>query len=54
MTIDSDFYVHPSDKAALDALKAIPGFTALLKAFMQVWNEQRARIYNMATKLRID
>lgn len=54
MTIDSDFYVHPSDKAALDALKAIPGFTALLKAFMQVWNEQRARIYNMATNLRID
>ena len=54
MTIDSDVYVHPSDKAALDALKAIPGFTALLKAFMQVWNEQRARIYNMATNLRID
>ena len=54
MTIDSDFYVHPSDKTALDALKAIPGFTALLKAFMQVWNEQRARICNMATNLRIN
>lgn len=54
MTIDSDFYVHPADKAALSALKAIPGFTPLLKAFMQVWDEQCSRIYNMSTNLRID
>lgn len=54
MTVDSSFYIHPSDKAALDALKAIPGFTPLLKAFMQVWNEQKLRVCNMATNLRVD
>ncbi len=37
MKIDSDLYVHPSDKAALAALKAIPGFTQVLKMFMSVW-----------------
>ena len=40
MTIDSNFYIHDLDKAALQALKAIPGFTQLLKAFMKNWSEQ--------------
>lgn len=53
MFIDSKFYIHPSDKIALDALKAIPGFTQLLKSFMQVWSEKQFYITNMANNLRV-
>ena len=53
MSIDSKFYIHPSDKLALDALKAIPGFTQLLKAFMKVWSEKQFYIQNMSTNLRV-
>ena len=41
MAIDSMYYVHESDKAALKALKAIPGFQQLMKACMKVWNERQ-------------
>lgn len=47
-------YVHSSDRAALKALMAIPGFTAVLKAFMKVWNEKQYRIQNMSSCVRID
>lgn len=48
-----DFYVHNSDKVALRALKAIPGFTQLFKAFMKVWSEKQFHIQNMSSNLRI-
>ena len=51
--IDSTLYMHESDMVALQALKAIPGFTPLLKAYMKVWSEQQYRIQNMATNIRI-
>ena len=54
MSIDSSLYMHESDKVALQALKAIPGFTPLLKAYMKVWSEQQFRIQNMATNIRIN
>ena len=47
------FYMHDSDRIALQALKAIPGFTQLFKAFMKVWSEKQFRIQNMSTNLRI-
>lgn len=53
MTIDSNIYMHELDRSALQALKAIPGFTQLLKAYMKIWSEQQYRIQNMATNLRI-
>ena len=53
MIIDSSFFIHDLDKSALQALKAIPGFTQLLKAFMKIWNEQFFHIENMSTNLRI-
>lgn len=53
MSIDSTLYMHESDMVALQALKAIPGFTPLLKAYMKVWSEQQYRIQNMATNIRI-
>jgi len=51
--LNSDLYVHESDKAAMDALKAIPGFSQLMKAFMKVWNEQQFKIQNMSTNLKL-
>lgn len=54
MAIDARFYMHDSDKAALQALQAIPGFTQLFKAFLKVWHEKQSRIENMSTNLRIN
>ena len=53
MSYDSERYVHPSDRSALAALKAIPGFSLLTKAFMNFWNEPQYRILNMSTRIRI-
>lgn len=53
MPIDASIFIHDQDRATLDALKAIPGFSPLLKAFMKVWNERQFRIQNMSTNLRI-
>lgn len=54
MAIDSKFYTHPSDRAALKALKAIPGFHQLMKAIMGIWNERLANIENMSTNFRVN
>lgn len=51
--INASLFMHESDKAALKALKAIPGFTPALKAFMSIWNERQFRIQNMSSKLRL-
>ena len=44
MPIDAKFYMHDSDKVALQALEAIPGFSQLFKAFMKIWSEKQFRI----------
>lgn len=51
--LNSDLYLHDSDKAALAALKAIPGFSQVVKAFMKIWNEKLFRIINLSTYLRL-
>lgn len=51
--MNPNFYMHDSDRAALQALKAIPGFTQFFKEFMKVWSEKEFRIQNMSTNLRI-
>lgn len=53
MALDYNLYVHDSDKAALAALKAIPGFSQVTKAFMKVWNEKQFKILNMSTNLKL-
>lgn len=53
MNIDSKLYLHDSDKAAMAALQAIPGFSQVMKAFMKVWNEQQFKIINMSTNLKL-
>ena len=50
---DSEKYTHESDRAALKALKAIPGFSTLLKAFMGIWNERQQKILNMSSRIKI-
>ena len=47
MAINADVFIHESDRAALKALKAIPGFSQFLKAFMGIWNEKQYKITNM-------
>ena len=54
MTINPNLFLHDSDKAALTALKAIPGFSQLLKAVMNVGYEKQSRIMNMGSNLRIN
>lgn len=53
MALDAKFFMHDSDKKALQALQSIPGFTQVFKAFMKVWSEKQFRIINMSTNLRI-
>ena len=53
MPVNCNVFIHESDKAALDALKAIPGFTQFTKAFMSGWNEKLMYIDNMASNVRI-
>lgn len=53
MPLDPSLFTHDSDRAAMQALKAIPGFTPLLKAYMNIWNERQFRIENMSSNLRV-
>ena len=53
MAIDADLLLHPSDKAALQALKAILGFQQLIKAYMGIMNERQLHILNMSSNLRL-
>lgn len=53
MALDAKFFMHDSDRKALQALQAIPGFTQVFKAFMKGWSEKQFRIVNMSTNLRI-
>ena len=53
MAISKNVFIHNSDKAALAALKAIPGFTQVMKLFMKYWSEENMHVKNMATKIRL-
>lgn len=46
-------FIHPEDEAALNNLKAIPGFAALAKTVMKHYNEALLRGLNMAEKIRL-
>lgn len=54
MTINPDGFLHDSDKAALRALTALPGFSQLLKWIMSIGYERQDHIMNMGSNLRID
>ena len=46
-------FIHENDSKALNALKAIPGFEQLTKAFMKVFSERSIKILNMSSKVRL-
>lgn len=52
MLLPSEF-IHPEDTAALDALKAIPGFTKMMKLVMKYENEMSFYGDNMASSIRL-
>lgn len=54
MELDYKLYLHDSDKAAMTALKAIHGFSQVMKAFMKIWSEQQLRLINMSTNLHLN
>lgn len=53
MSIDAELLLHPSDKAALQALKAVPGFSQLTRAYMSAMNERQMRIINKSSNLQL-
>lgn len=53
MSFNSNHYVHPDDKAALQALKAIPGFTTLMKTFMKEWSEKQIQLRCLSSYVRL-
>lgn len=54
MSVDPELFIHESDRAALKALKSIPGFTQVLKSCMKFWNERQFKILNMSTYVKVD
>lgn len=53
MSINRNVFIHKSDKAAIQVLKSVPGFSQVLKTFMKLWDEKLQHIENMAGKVRI-
>ncbi len=53
MKLDSNLYLHETDKAAMKALRSIPGFHQVMKGFMKVWNEQQFRLINLSSNIRL-
>jgi len=53
MPYSAEEYLHDSDRAALKALRSIPGFSALVRWFMSNWNEPQQQILNMSTRVRL-
>lgn len=50
---EASMFMHDSDRKALKALKAIPGFSPLLKAFMSIWNERQFQIQNLSGSIKL-
>ena len=53
MSINKNVFITDEDRAALGALKAVPGFEQLTSAFMKIWSEKLIHIDNMASKVRL-
>lgn len=51
--IPSTYFIHPEDEKALTAMKAIPGFDALMKKIMELFYERYLHGVNMASNMRL-
>jgi Zn-dependent protease with chaperone function len=52
--ISSRSYEHPADRAALVALRGVPGFDVLLKGMFGFFSERRLRMMYLASAVRVD
>jgi Zn-dependent protease with chaperone function len=52
--ISSRAYEHPADRAALVALRAVPGFDVLLKGMFGFFSERRLRMMFLGSAVRAD
>jgi Zn-dependent protease with chaperone function len=52
--ISSRTYEHPADRAALVALRAVPGFDMLLKGMFGFFSERRLRMLFLGSAVRVD
>ncbi len=53
MKVNPNVFIDDTDRKAMQALKAIPGFTPFLKGFMKVWDERVDHIVNLSSNLRV-
>ncbi|MBQ8205874.1 MAG: M48 family metallopeptidase [Bacilli bacterium] len=53
MTNKFQDFIHPSDKKALEALKAVPGFDTAVKAYMNIVAEKMFKIENTSSYLQL-
>lgn len=53
MVYEAKYYIHDTDKAALKALKAIPGFPQFIKGFMKIWSERQFKVSNLSSCVRM-
>lgn len=51
--VESVHFQHPDDTRALNSLKSIPGFSALMKTFFKFYNERQFFIQNMSSNLKL-
>lgn len=52
--ISARSYEHPADRAALAALRGVPGFDALVKGMFGFFSERRLRMLFLASSVRVD
>src|SRR4029450_9658388 len=52
--ISSRAWEHPADRGALPALRELPGFDDVVKAFFGMWNERAFRLAFLANAIRVD
>lgn len=53
MSVDPRRYLHPEDEKALTALKAVPGFALLARAFIRVFAENPSKLIAMSNMIRV-
>ena len=53
MKVNPNVFIHETDREAMQALKAIPGFSQVTKSFLNSWSEKMMYMENIASNIRI-
>lgn len=51
--VSSEYFIHPHDAQALDALKSIPGFAMLSKKYSEIFSERWWKLSNLSSRLKL-